>query len=127
MQVHICPSRTLDVDAEKIAALAEGRAPFFEPGLPELLERTLATGRLRFTTDYAEVADCVVHFVCVGTPQRKGENAADLTYVDAAFGELAKVLAGPALVVGKSTVPVGTAGRLQDMLNETAPGAAAVV
>ena len=117
----------VDVDAEKIATLSEGRAPFFEPGLPQLLERALATGRLRFTTDYAEIADCDVHFVCVGTPQRKGENAADLTYVDAAFGELAKILAGPTLVVGKSTVPVGTAGRLQDMLNETAPGAAAVV
>src|ERR687890_200226 len=116
----------VDVDAEKIAALAEGRAPFFEPGLPELLERTLATGRLRFTTDYAEVADCVVHFVCVGTPQRKGENAADLSYVDAAFGELAKHLSGPTLVVGKSTVPVGTAARLADLLAESAPGGADV-
>jgi UDPglucose 6-dehydrogenase len=116
----------VDVDADKIAALADGRAPFFEPGLPELLERALATGRLRFTTDYAEVADCSVHFVCVGTPQRKGENAADLTYVDAAFGELAKHLSGPTLVVGKSTVPVGTAARLQAVLAESAPGGADV-
>src|SRR4051812_9414460 len=112
----------VDVDAEKIAALSEGRAPFFEPGLPELLERALGTGRLRFTTDYSEVADCDVHFVCVGTPQRKGENAADLTYVDAAFGELAKHLSGSALVVGKSTVPVGTAARLQQLLVDSAPG-----
>jgi UDPglucose 6-dehydrogenase len=117
----------VDVDAEKISALAEGRAPFFEPGLPELLQRALATGRLRFTTDYAEVADCQVHFVCVGTPQRKGENAADLTYVDAAFGELAKHLSGPTLVVGKSTVPVGTAARQQAMLAESAPGGDGVV
>jgi UDPglucose 6-dehydrogenase len=116
----------VDVDADKIAALSEGRAPFFEPGLPELLERALATGRLRFTTDYAEVADCDVHFVCVGTPQRKGENAADLTYVDAAFGELAKILTGPTLVVGKSTVPVGTAGGLLEMMQDTAPGGADV-
>jgi UDPglucose 6-dehydrogenase len=112
----------VDVDAEKIAALSEGRAPFFEPGLPALLERTLATGRLRFTTDYSEVADCAVHFVCVGTPQRKGENAADLTYVDAAFGELAKHLNRSTLVVGKSTVPVGTAARLQQLLVDSAPG-----
>jgi UDPglucose 6-dehydrogenase len=116
----------VDVDAEKIAALSEGRAPFFEPGLPELLQRTLATGRLRFTTDYSEVADCAVHFVCVGTPQRKGENAADLTYVDAAFGELAKHLTGSTLVVGKSTVPVGTAARLQQLLVDSAPGGDAV-
>src|SRR5215218_11145990 len=117
----------VDVDADKIAALAAGRAPFFEPGLPELLERALATGRLRFTTDYTEVGDRDVHFVCVGTPQRKGENAADLTYVDAAFGELAKHLSGDTLVVGKSTVPVGTAARLQDMLRDVAPGGAGVV
>src|SRR5215212_5528957 len=117
----------VDVDAEKIATLSQGRAPFFEPGLPQLLDRALATGRLRFTTDYAEIADCDVHFVCVGTPQRKGENAADLTYVDAAFGELAKHLTGDTLVVGKSTVPVGTAARLQDLLHDVAPGGAGVV
>jgi len=117
----------VDVDADKIALLAAGRAPFFEPGLPELLERALGTGRLRFSTDYTEVADRDVHFVCVGTPQRKGENAADLTYVDAAFGELGKHLSGPTLVVGKSTVPVGTAARLQDVLHDIAPGGSGVV
>src|SRR3954453_17392706 len=69
----------VDVEAEKIATLSEGRAPFFEPGLPQVLERALSTGRLRFTPNYAEIADCDVRFVCVGTPQRKGENAADLT------------------------------------------------
>ncbi|WP_460446318.1 UDP-glucose dehydrogenase family protein [Angustibacter aerolatus] len=116
----------VDVDAAKIALLAEGKAPFFEPGLPELLERALATGRLRFSTDYSELADRDVHFVCVGTPQRKGENAADLTYVDSAFGELAKHLSSATLVVGKSTVPVGTAARLQDMLRATAPAGDAV-
>ncbi|MGL5857371.1 MAG: UDP-glucose dehydrogenase family protein [Angustibacter sp.] len=111
----------IDVDEAKVAALATGRAPFYEPGLPELLERSLASGRLTFTTDYAAAADSQVHFVCVGTPQRRGENAADLTYVDAAFTELAKHLHGATLVVGKSTVPVGTAARMADLLRTTAP------
>jgi UDPglucose 6-dehydrogenase len=111
----------VDVDATKIELLRSGRAPFFEPGLPELLARVLATGRLRFTTDYAEVADADVHFLCVGTPQRAGEFAADLTYVDAAVASLAPHLAGPTLVVGKSTVPVGTAARLAAVLHSAAP------
>jgi len=102
----------VDVDATKIAELASGRAPFFEPGLPELLAQTSATGRLRFTTDLGEVAGCEVHFVCVGTPQKHHEFAADLTYVDAAFEGLAPYLARGDVVVGKSTVPVGTAERL---------------
>ena len=112
----------VDVDAAKIELLASGRAPFFEPGLPELLERVLATGRLRFTTDYAEVANAEVHFVCVGTPQRAGEFAADLTYVEAAFTSLAPHLSGRTLVVGKSTVPVGTAARMASLLNSISPG-----
>jgi len=111
----------VDVDQAKIDLLAAGQAPFFEPGLPELLKRSLATGRLRFTTDYAEAADADVHFICVGTPQRGGEFAADLTYVDAAFGELAKHLRQPTLLVGKSTVPVGTAARLAVMVRTVAP------
>jgi UDPglucose 6-dehydrogenase len=111
----------VDVDETKIAALAAGRAPFYEPGLPELLSRALASGRLTFTTDYAAVADAQVHFVCVGTPQRRGENAADLRYVDASFEELAKYLDRPTLVVGKSTVPVGTAARMAEMLRSKAP------
>ena len=111
----------VDVDAAKIALLAGGTAPFFEPGLPELLERALATGRLRFTTDYAEAADADVHFICVGTPQLAGEFAADLRYVDSAFGELAKHLARPTLLVGKSTVPVGTAARMAELARTVAP------
>ncbi|WP_432526301.1 3-hydroxyacyl-CoA dehydrogenase NAD-binding domain-containing protein, partial [Kineococcus mangrovi] len=70
----------IDVDPEKVAALQAARAPFFEPGLPELLERTMATGRLTFTTDMSQAAGSAVHFVCVGTPQRRGEFAADMTY-----------------------------------------------
>ncbi|MFC6008177.1 UDP-glucose dehydrogenase family protein [Angustibacter luteus] len=112
----------VDVDEAKITQLSAGKAPIYEPGLPELLAAALATGRLTFTTDYGRAADAHVHFVCVGTPQRPGENAADLRYVDASFEELAKHLHGPTLVVGKSTVPVGTAQRLDEMLRAKAPG-----
>jgi UDPglucose 6-dehydrogenase len=80
----------LDVDEAKINALRAGIIPFYEPGLPELLAKHVDSGRLRFTTDYREVADFAdVHFVCVGTPQRKNDNAADLTYVHSAFESLA--------------------------------------
>jgi UDPglucose 6-dehydrogenase len=103
----------VDVDPEKVAALGAGRAPFHEPALAELLARHTASGRLRFTTSYQEAAAFGrVHFVCVGTPQRKDSDAADLRYVDAAVDALAPHLQPGALVVGKSTVPVGTARRL---------------
>lgn len=111
----------VDVDPAKIELLRSGQAPFFEPGLPELLERALATCRLRFTTDYSETADADVHFICVGTPQRAGEFAADLRYIDSAVSSLAPHLAHRTLVVGKSTVPVGTAARLAAELRATAP------
>lgn len=113
----------IDVDRRKIDELAAGRAPFFEPGLPELLAEAQDTGRLRFTTDFAEAASAVVHFVCVGTPQRKGEFAADLGYVEAAFGELACLLKPGDVVVGKSTVPVGTAARMAALLRVREPDA----
>ncbi|MFH9087576.1 UDP-glucose dehydrogenase family protein [Streptomyces sp. NPDC017673] len=103
----------VDVDPEKIAALSAGRVPFHEPGLPELIAKHTASGRLRFTTSFAEAgAFGEVHFVCVGTPQRADSGAADLSHVDAAFAALAAHAAPDALVVGKSTVPVGTAERL---------------
>jgi UDPglucose 6-dehydrogenase len=106
----------VDVDPDKIAALRAGQVPFHEPGLPELIQKHTASGRLRFTTDYAEAgAFAEVHFVCVGTPQRKGSEGADLTYVDAAFAAIAKHAAEGALLVGKSTVPVGTAERLASL------------
>jgi len=112
----------LDVDKKKIDRLAAGDLPFFEPGLEPLLRRHLASGRLRFTTSYEELAAFGdVHFVCVGTPQKAGEYAADLTYVDAAINSLAPLLERPCLVVGKSTVPVGTAAMLADRLAELAP------
>jgi UDPglucose 6-dehydrogenase len=113
----------IDVDAAKIAELAAGRPPFFEPGLPEILTSATATGRLRFSTDIGEAADAEVHFVAVGTPQSAGTNAADLTYVDAALESLLPHLAEGALVVGKSTVPVGTASRLAARIAEAAPHA----
>jgi UDPglucose 6-dehydrogenase len=102
----------IDVDPAKIAMLSEGKAPFFEPGLPEILKTAIASGRLRFSTDIAEARGSAVHFIGVGTPQRKGEYAADLTYVDAAIDSLIPHLSDGDLVVGKSTVPVGTAERL---------------
>jgi len=111
----------MDVDAEKIKLLSDGRTPFYEPGLEQLLQKGLDSGRLRFTTSYADVADADVHFLCVGTPQRKGAYAADLRYVDAVVDGLAPHLAEATLVVGKSTVPVGTAARLQKRIVELAP------
>jgi UDPglucose 6-dehydrogenase len=113
----------MDVDEPKIEQLRAGQVPFFEPGLPELLGKHIDGGRLRFTTSYAEVADFAdVHFVCVGTPQRPGELAADLTYVEAAMTGLAEHLTRKVLVVGKSTVPAGTAERMQRLLSAQAPG-----
>jgi UDPglucose 6-dehydrogenase len=102
----------VDVDAAKVEALSAGSAPIFEPGLEDLLRSGTASGRLRFSTDPAAVRGARAHFVAVGTPQRRGENAADLSYVDAALEGLLPHLGPQDLVVGKSTVPVGTAARL---------------
>ncbi|WP_041294876.1 UDP-glucose/GDP-mannose dehydrogenase family protein [Isoptericola variabilis] len=113
----------VDVDASKVEALAAGKSPFFEPGLEDLLTEVGETGRLSVTTDMADVAGARVHFVCVGTPQSADGYAADLTYVDAAVSELAKHLGPDDLVVGKSTVPVGTAARLADVVAGAQPGA----
>jgi UDPglucose 6-dehydrogenase len=112
----------VDVDPGKIEALSEGRVPFWEPGLDEILTRNLASGRLRFTTSYAEAAEFGdIHFIGVGTPQRKGEYAADVSALDAVVEGLAPLLARPTIIAGKSTVPVGTAGRLAKKLRELAP------
>ncbi len=112
----------MDTDEDKVARLSAGQVPFYEPGLPELLQRGLASGRLSFTTDYAEVAaKADIHFVCVGTPQQFGNDAADLRYVDASMRSLAEELTTPCLVVGKSTVPAGTARRLASRLRQEAP------
>ncbi|MFB4300190.1 UDP-glucose dehydrogenase family protein [Actinomadura sp. NTSP31] len=112
----------VDVDRRKVERLASGEVPFFEPGLPELLSKALESGRLRFTTSFEEAGEFGdVHFLCVGTPQQPGSDAADLTYVDAAVRALAPTLTRRALVVGKSTVPVGTARNLTDLIHELAP------
>jgi len=115
--------RAIDVDAHKIAQLAQGQAPFFEPGLPEALTSALATGRLEFTTDFAAAAGATVHFIAVGTPQKLGSNAADLTYVEAAIRSLIPHLSAGDLVVGKSTVPVGTAAGLAQLIAASGTGA----
>jgi UDPglucose 6-dehydrogenase len=108
----------VDVDAAKIATLIKGEVPFFEPGLPELLAKHVTTGALRFTTSLQEAVEFGdIHFICVGTPQQSGEYAADLSYVDAAFTEVARYAAVDDTFVGKSTVPVGTAARLAKIVN----------
>jgi len=114
----------LDVDPAKVELLSQGRVPFYEPELEPLLAKNIEAGRLRFTTSYDEVADFGdVHFLCVGTPQRKDSNAADMRFVDAAVDSLAPLLRRSCVVVGKSTVPVGTAARLADRIAELAPAA----
>ncbi|MHC6229955.1 UDP-glucose dehydrogenase family protein [Arthrobacter sp. MMS24-T111] len=111
----------IDVDEAKIRALSEGQAPFFEPELGDLLQEVQATGRLSFTSDMAAAAGSAVHFICVGTPQKQGENAADLSYVDAATFALLPYLGAGDVVVGKSTVPVGTAARLAELVQRAEP------
>ncbi len=113
----------VDTDPEKIALLSKGELPFYEPGLDTLLASEITTGRLTFTTDFSAVADADVHFICVGTPQSKDGLAADLTYVKAAVAAIAPHLKKGSLVVGKSTVPVGTAQGLRDQLAQSAPQA----
>ncbi len=112
-----------DTEISKIELLSKGKVPFYEPDLEELLAEQIKAGRLRFTKDIAELADVDVHFICVGTPQVKGGNAADLTYVNSALESIAKIVKPGGLVVGKSTVPVGTATRLRDRLIEINPKA----
>ncbi|MET7906354.1 UDP-glucose/GDP-mannose dehydrogenase family protein [Streptomyces sp. NPDC005336] len=117
----------LDIVPEKIEMLSAGRVPMYEPGLEELLRRHVegiegSTGRLRFTSSYEEAGEFGdIHFVCVNTPQKHGEYACDMSYVDSAVESLAPHLRRPALVVGKSTVPVGSADRLAARLAELAP------
>lgn len=106
----------IDVDETKIAALASGTAPFFEPQLAELLADGLASGRLRFRSDMADAAGADVHFLAVGTPQVAGGHAADLRYVDAAVDALLPHLRPGDVLAGKSTVPVGTAARLAERI-----------
>ena len=112
----------VDVDENKIEALKNGRVPFYEPGLPEVLERNIESDRLGFSTSYDDAAEFAnLHFLGVGTPQAHGSYAADLTYVESVITELVPRLKGEHIIFGKSTVPVGTAAELQKMVNELAP------
>jgi UDPglucose 6-dehydrogenase len=113
----------IDVDEAKIEALAAGRPPFFEPGLASTLASARKRGHLTFSTDIADAAGATVHFIAVGTPQRAGSDAADLRFVDAAFAALLPHVRPGDLVVGKSTVPLGTAARLDTVVRTGAPGA----
>jgi UDPglucose 6-dehydrogenase len=111
----------VDIDAAKIALLSSGKVPFYEPGLEELLQQEIASGRLTFSTDLRAIADADVHFICVGTPQSENSLAADLKFVDAALDAIAPICKPGSLVVGKSTVPVGTAARLRERLLKVNP------
>lgn len=113
----------IDVDRGKVSELSSGTAPFYEPGLDDLLVEVQRTGRLSFTTDISAAQGSRVHFICVGTPQKKGENGADLTYVESAVNSLLPHLSPGDLVVGKSTVPVGTASHLAEQIRAMAPAA----
>ena len=109
----------IDVDVRKVERLSAGEPPIFEPGLAELLAESIASGRLRFTTDPAAAADATVHFIAVGTPQTHDGNAADLRFVYAAVDALLPHLGAGHVVVGKSTVPVGTAAGLAERIDAT--------
>jgi UDPglucose 6-dehydrogenase len=112
----------IDVDVDKVEKASRGETPFFEPGLEPLLRKNLDAGRLRFTTSFQEIGEFgEVHFLCVGTPQKPGETAADLSYVYGAVDALAPHLTQECLIVGKSTVPVGTARDLLNRVQATAP------
>jgi UDPglucose 6-dehydrogenase len=113
----------VDTDQSKVDLLSKGELPFYEPGLDTLLATEIKTGRLRFTTDFSAIADAEIHFICVGTPQSKDGLAADLSYVMASVAAIAPHLKEGSLVVGKSTVPVGTAQLLRDQLVLSAPQA----
>ena len=105
----------VDIDPGKVAKLAAGDLPFYEPGLPKMLSDNLTAGRVRFTTDYDEAAEFAdVHFLAVGTPQKKGDYGADLRHVHAVIDTLVPRLRRSAVIVGKSTVPVGTAADLAE-------------
>ncbi|WP_033328375.1 UDP-glucose dehydrogenase family protein [Streptomyces yerevanensis] len=117
----------MDSDTDKVAILNSGKAPFHERDLDEILARHTASGRLKFTASYAEAAAFAdLHFIGVGTPQQSGEHAYDLSHLFSAVRQLAPRLKRPAVVAVKSTVPVGTAPRVRDLLHEFAPAGDAI-
>ena len=112
----------IDVDQAKIDSLIKGKVPFYEPDLEELLAKEIKAGRLKFSANFDDAKDADIHFVCVGTPQQEGSLAADMRFVDSALDAVAAIAKAGSLVVGKSTVPVGTAERLRKKLQEKNPG-----
>ena len=111
----------VDIDKSKIELLNQGKVPFYEPELEDLLSSEIKKGTLKFTSNFADIAAADIHFICVGTPQQENSLAADLRYVDAALDAVAAVAKAGSLVVGKSTVPVGTAERLRKRLQDKNP------
>ena len=112
-----------DTESSKVDLLSKGKVPFYEPDLEDLLAEQIRSKRLTFTSKVEDLSDANVHFICVGTPQVKNGNAADLTYVNSALESIAKYVKPGGLVVGKSTVPVGTATKLRNRLLELSPNA----
>ena len=112
----------VDVDPKKIELLSKGKVPFYEPDLEELLAAEIQSGRLTFSNDFGTIADADIHFICVGTPQQANSLAADMRFVDAALDAIAPLAKTGSLIVGKSTVPVGTAERLRQRLSAVNPG-----
>ena len=111
----------VDVDPAKIELLAKGKVPFYEPDLEDLLASEISAGRLSFSTDFSSIKDADIHFICVGTPQQANSLAADMRFVDAALDAIAPLAKPGTLIVGKSTVPVGTAARLRERLLQVNP------
>ncbi|MFG3227612.1 UDP-glucose dehydrogenase family protein [Kitasatospora sp. NPDC048194] len=117
----------MDTDTDKVDALNKGQAPFVERGLDDLLAKHTAAGNLRFTASYAEAAEFAdIHFLGVGTPQQDGSGAYDLTHLHTAARRLAPRLGDGAVIIGKSTVPVGTVAQLRKTLDEHVPAGASV-
>ena len=113
----------IDKDAAKIAALNRGEIPIFEPGLAELVESNVRQGRLEFAAETSRVGEADAVFIAVGTPSRRGDGHADLSFVYQAVREIAPLLSGAAVVITKSTVPVGTGDEIENILREKRPDA----
>jgi UDPglucose 6-dehydrogenase len=117
----------VEIDEHRLKLLSDGKAPLYEPGLDPLLKKHVDSGRLRFTKDYRQIADWAdVHFICVGTPQLEGNEAADLSQVNSVVDMLAPLLTQPTLIVGRSTVPVGTSALIEARFHAEAPAGTAI-
>ncbi|GAB2652910.1 UDP-glucose dehydrogenase family protein [Kribbella swartbergensis] len=117
----------VEIDEHRLKLLNDGKAPLYEPGLDPLLKKHTESGRLRFTKDYRQIADWAdVHFIAVGTPQQEGNEAADLSQVHSVVDMLAPLLTRPTLVVGRSTVPVGTSAIIEQRFHAESPAGTAV-